>query len=508
MSLILNVSNRYSTNQPTTHRNDFYAAGLWWVFYNNPVGRMYYTTSADGVNWAAPVFFSYCLSTVSVTLDTLGRFHMARVRSGGGHVQYALMQPNSDGSLSTIADWQDIWTNEAITESTFEQDAVVFLDTAGKPWIYYSYFMFDDPKKESFGFIDHSTTSNGTWTPAGGNFPYLLKHYTTDDIPFWANYGAEGALMVSHPDGTVQWLATIGPENTFQSWLFSDTALLSTFDTGILTNTYAHEFSAIITNNDRLFMTATGLLNGVPGQHLVELSKTGIIRDMLIGYSGYSALCSFDPQSNSIIAIAASFQVAGFSLDGRDILYWQYSLDHNFLSAPRLLVQGAFANHPGNTPDEWMEAVQLSLNKKTIDDHSEFLLTYLSSITLASTPNFDFYAAPLPVFDVPVASQFNLTILSPEGGTIEPAPGIYSHATGESVILTAIPAEENGFVYWIIDGVNNTSNPVTIVMNSDHTVQAMFGGLTPPPPPVIPKELIAIGIIGGVVIAGITLSRR
>lgn len=69
---------------------------------------------------------------------------------------------------------------------------------------------------------------------------------------------------------------------------------------------------------------------------------------------------------------------------------------------------------------------------------------------------------------------YNLTIGTTTGGTTDPAPGTYQYVEGTTVSVNAIANLGYDFNNWILDGVNYTDNPITIVMDSNHTLTAYF----------------------------------
>jgi parallel beta-helix repeat protein len=75
---------------------------------------------------------------------------------------------------------------------------------------------------------------------------------------------------------------------------------------------------------------------------------------------------------------------------------------------------------------------------------------------------------------------YQLSIISTAGGTTNPAPGIYTHANGTQVVITAVPYNGYSFDYWFLDGVKTTQNPITIIMNANHTLEAYFIDNIPP----------------------------
>jgi hypothetical protein len=81
----------------------------------------------------------------------------------------------------------------------------------------------------------------------------------------------------------------------------------------------------------------------------------------------------------------------------------------------------------------------------------------------------------------PPPAEYTLTITAATGGTTSPAPGSYSYTEGASVTVTAIPDPGYKFANWLLDGAANTENPITITMDTDHTLEAVFEYVPPPP---------------------------
>jgi hypothetical protein len=78
-----------------------------------------------------------------------------------------------------------------------------------------------------------------------------------------------------------------------------------------------------------------------------------------------------------------------------------------------------------------------------------------------------------------IITRYQLTIAAdpPAGGSTNPATGSYWHNSGTLVAVTATVATGYSFYYWSLDGTNVGTNPSTsVVMNSAHTLTAMFRG--------------------------------
>ena len=74
-----------------------------------------------------------------------------------------------------------------------------------------------------------------------------------------------------------------------------------------------------------------------------------------------------------------------------------------------------------------------------------------------------------------------LTIASGPGGTTSPAPGAYNVAENSVIQVTAVPNPNYRFASWNLDGSVSFDNPVTVIMNVDHTLQPVFEYVPPPP---------------------------
>ncbi|MCK4434490.1 hypothetical protein KAU92_03285, partial [Candidatus Bathyarchaeota archaeon] len=74
--------------------------------------------------------------------------------------------------------------------------------------------------------------------------------------------------------------------------------------------------------------------------------------------------------------------------------------------------------------------------------------------------------------------NYTLTITATAGGTTNPPPGTYVHASGSSIIVTAIPDANYKFIHWEINGSNMTANPITVLMDKNYTLHAVFQLLT------------------------------
>jgi len=75
-----------------------------------------------------------------------------------------------------------------------------------------------------------------------------------------------------------------------------------------------------------------------------------------------------------------------------------------------------------------------------------------------------------------VTEEYDLTIaVDGVGGTTDPVPGVYTHAEGANVPVTAVPDEGYVLDHWELDTVDvGTDNPYTVTMDANHSLTAFF----------------------------------
>ncbi len=74
-----------------------------------------------------------------------------------------------------------------------------------------------------------------------------------------------------------------------------------------------------------------------------------------------------------------------------------------------------------------------------------------------------------------VVSSLWLDISSQGSGTTSPSEGSYSKAQGEQVTINANPSTGSALERWLLDGSDiGSANPVKVIMNSNHSLKAIF----------------------------------
>jgi hypothetical protein len=98
-------------------------------------------------------------------------------------------------------------------------------------------------------------------------------------------------------------------------------------------------------------------------------------------------------------------------------------------------------------------------------------------------------AVPLSIISATSEPAQTLTIESAHG-LVEPATGIHTYEYGAIVAVTVYPFPGYEFSHWLLNGKNVTDNPLTLTMDHNHTLQAVFNevAILVPIPTVTPTE--------------------
>jgi DNA-binding Lrp family transcriptional regulator len=79
-----------------------------------------------------------------------------------------------------------------------------------------------------------------------------------------------------------------------------------------------------------------------------------------------------------------------------------------------------------------------------------------------------FHYIPPPLYTL------KIEVNDPKMGTTEPPPGTYTYPKDTHVTVQALPNPGYKFSHWTLDGETRTENPITVVMDKDHTLKAFF----------------------------------
>ena len=73
-----------------------------------------------------------------------------------------------------------------------------------------------------------------------------------------------------------------------------------------------------------------------------------------------------------------------------------------------------------------------------------------------------------------VSTQYTLTVIAGEGGTVSTEGGTYDEGT--DILISAVANEGYEFLGW--QGIENNSSSINIVLNSNITITALFGRIS------------------------------
>jgi hypothetical protein len=78
-------------------------------------------------------------------------------------------------------------------------------------------------------------------------------------------------------------------------------------------------------------------------------------------------------------------------------------------------------------------------------------------------------------------TNYTLTITKTNGGSTDPVPGVYGYDCGSYAVVSAVADVCYVFDHWELDGVPvGSDNPISVLMNDDHTLHAVFLSSAPP----------------------------
>lgn len=98
------------------------------------------------------------------------------------------------------------------------------------------------------------------------------------------------------------------------------------------------------------------------------------------------------------------------------------------------------------------------------------------------------------VFVAPPPPEHLLTIGTGEGGTTNPVPGDYYYEEGLQVSVQAIPDLGYVFSEWMLDGIQYSTNPIIVLIDTSHLLIAYFSTEEPPPPTTYNLQIGVSGI--------------
>ena len=287
-----------------------------------------------------------------------------------------------------------------------------------------------------------TTTAGGTTDPAPGPYVYVNGSYASVTALPSANYMFDHWVLDGSPAGSAI---------TINILMTSNHAL--------------HPMFSLINYTLTITVSAGGTTNPVPGTY--------------VHASGSSILVNAIPDVN--------YKFVKWQLDGDDVgstnPYSVYMDDNHTLHAVFQLLTyklTILSSTGGNTNPA--SSVYVHVNgtyaSVTAIPGTYYLLDYwlLDGNPAGSDNPFILLMTDDHTLQ-PIFAQINYTlaISAATGGTTNPTPGIYTYSGGTNVDVTAVPNTGYRFDHWVFDSSPvGSANPIRILMNSSHTLQAVF----------------------------------
>jgi len=238
--------------------------------------------------------------------------------------------------------------------------------------------------------------------------------------------------------------------------------------------------------------------------------------------TGFQLVLGFNATLLDPVNYTAGTFMEGFANDGETILYID---GHDFIGDPNLLpgynawVVGVFTM-PGSG-NVWHEPfaegegllVSLHFNATLATAYLEIVwtdlnFTYLEANPLNPNDDITCYAMDTNMNEIPfeeliggsyrVPYTCNLTITASVGGTTDPEPREYTYPVGTNVTVTAIPNEFYILDHWMLDGSDvGVDNPITVTMDADHTLHAVFVVIPPPEIVEVKQDPLSDNVLAG-----------
>jgi len=197
-------------------------------------------------------------------------------------------------------------------------------------------------------------------------------------------------------------------------------------------------------------------------------------KDVPIGGLKYSSPFNLPMPDNPLILVFET----GLVTDSQETV--THSIESNFVNGRVLYLS---VNDPdlGTTdpsPGTYLVAKDTVMTIQAIPNENAKFEYWLIDNTIVSrnpiqismSENYEVTA----VFSAIETRRLTISVNDPTLGTTDPPPGEYDYAKGSEVTVQAIPSENAKFSYWVLDGEQKLDNPITIIMDRDYTLTAVF----------------------------------
>jgi outer membrane protein assembly factor BamB len=418
---------------------------------------------------------------------------------------------DAEGNQDTTTD--TLWTydtNNSVTSSPCVANGRVYVGSADKLyclnaetgsviWIYdtFSFFtsspaVFDG--KVYVGAFDHYVYCLPENDPNGNGFitpSEVIWSYETGGVVESSPAVAGGKVFVGSDDekvycldatsGSLIWTYTTGGNVTSSPAVAYGNVYVGSLDNVVYCLPQVDPNpDGVIEPSEVIWMTSTLGAAGVESSPAVADGK------VYVGSNGYWGVHCLDAATGAIVwrhpvsnqYVRSSPAVAGGRVFvGTDLnRIFAYSALQTLTLTVVAGIGGTTLPTPGaHSYDEWTVAgVKATPDPGYLFDHWE-----LDGVAVGSADSISVLMDSDYQLEAVFVVAYTLTITTADGGTTDPPPGAYLVAQDSTVSVLAMPEACDSFAHWELDGIPiGSANPTTVVMDMDHTLNAVFQPIT------------------------------
>jgi hypothetical protein len=221
-------------------------------------------------------------------------------------------------------------------------------------------------------------------------------------------------------------------------------------------------------------LITTGFTNGPSSVILKVYDTSGNWRDQNVTF-----LVNHDVHDIAVTNIEAPDVIERGQLVCLNVTVANYGSYHESFDLDLYLNMTSVVTQTVNLIEGASSTVTLIWNTSNFDLGHYTISSHARPVPDENNTDNNLYVTTLVYLNEP--SVCTLTVTAATGGTTDPSPGVYSHATNLSVQVTAIPDPNYLFDHWELDLENvGSANPYAVLMDKNHTLKAVFS-LIPPP---------------------------
>lgn len=159
--------------------------------------------------------------------------------------------------------------------------------------------------------------------------------------------------------------------------------------------------------------------------------------------------------------------------------YYEEVVVPTYILTVQTTVGGITDPTPGNYEHDEGASVTVTATPDSGYDFSHWILDGETRTEKSTVVIMDKDYTLTAYFEVIPPPQYTLTISEPSGGSTNPPPGPHDYNEGTVVIVSALPLPGYVFEHWIFDGTIDTTHPISVLMDRNHSLLAVFAEVPP-----------------------------